>query len=121
MILLYQNTKTNKIYTFTELKNDYEDKNNYNISINDDIFNSILSQFYKNIKVIDNDIIKLCNDYAQYMECERYLNKTEQEDSIKELFYCIQNETIDDYIEILLEEDNKENYNLIIRLLKEVA
>ena len=94
-IKLYKDITTGNLYTFTEVKQEYEVSNNCEISVDDDTMIQIIHENLwsagGNMEIIcDNDpIIKWCNDYAKEMEANRCLTTEEIENSVRDIYYAI--------------------------------
>lgn len=99
-VKLYKDITTGNIYTFTEVKQEYEVSHNCEISVDNDTMIQIIHENLwsagGNMEIIcDNDpIIKWCNDYAEYMEADRYMTEEETENSIKEIYFAILNNDV---------------------------
>lgn len=91
-VKLYQDITTGNLYTFSEVKQEYEVSHNCEIPVDDDtmiqIIHDNLWSVGGNMKIIcDNDpVLAWCNDYADYMEAERFLNHEEKENSIRDCY-----------------------------------
>ena len=89
--VLYEDTKTNELYTKKELQELWE-----NIwccyvtdeEIDDIIFEN-LTQNGGNISIVNNKLLDLCNRIAMACESERYFTQWEQDDNIKCYYECI--------------------------------
>ena len=94
-VKLYKDLTTGNLYTFTEVKQEYEVSNNCEIQVDDDtmvqIINENLWSVGGNMEIIcDNDpIIKWCNDYAKEIEAEKHLKTEEIENSVRDIYYAI--------------------------------
>lgn len=97
-VKLYKDITTGYVYTFTEVKQEYEASNNCEISVDDDTMIQIIHENVwsagGNMEIICDPIIKWCNDYAEYMEADRYMTEEETEDSIKEIYLAILNNDV---------------------------
>lgn len=119
--LLYEDTTTNELKTFEEVKASYVEENNSDLPIPDDDMQLIimenLIQNGGNIRLIDDDILKWCNDYSEYNEADRYLSQAECDEGVKDIY-----ETINckgDYLENIIDnitEDTDEEQELLKRL-----
>ena len=126
---LYKDITTDKIYTFSEVKNAYEIENDCEIEIDNDtmiqIINENIISVGGNIQILtsnNDNILKWCNDYAEYMEADRGMAQDEIEDSIRDIFLAINNKyndilesTIDN---LYIEEEHGDGWELYCRLLE---
>lgn len=131
---LYKDITTDKIYTFAEVKNAYEVTNDCEIEIDDgsiiQVINENVFSVGGNIQVItscNDEVLKWCNDYAEYMEADRGMTQNEIDESIRDIFLAINNK-YDDILEsvidnLYVEEKHGESwklYNRLIEIIKEV-
>lgn len=93
---LYKDITTETIYTFEELKNEYEISVNVEIEIDDDTMTQIINENLwscgGNLMVIsseNNEILNWCNDYSKRMEANRVMTTEEIDESIRELYFAI--------------------------------
>lgn len=97
--LLYKDITTEKIFTFSELKNEYEFANDCEMEIDDATMDSIIYENLAcvggNIEIISNndEILKWCNDYCEYMNGDRVLSQEEKDNSLRDLYEAIANKT----------------------------
>ena len=85
IISLYEDITTGNLYTFSELKQEYEVSHNCEIPVDDDTMIQIIHENVwsvgGNVLIIcDNDsVLKWCNDYSQFMEAEKHMTTEEIE------------------------------------------
>lgn len=91
--MLYKDNDTGLIHTFSELKDLYAEHNNSDLPIDDDTMYLIiienLVQNNGNLVRLDDEILKWCNDFAEYNEADRYLTAEERELSVKTIYEWI--------------------------------
>lgn len=131
---LYKDITTDKIYTFAEVKNEYEVANDCEIEIDNDTMIQIIDEnvvsFGGNIQVVtpyNDEILAWCNDYAVYMEADRGMAQDEIDESIRDIFLAINNK-YDDILESIIdnlyieEKHGKswELYNRLTDIMKEI-
>lgn len=118
---LYRDMLTDKLFTIAEYKDAYEFEHNCDLPVDEDTILSILNgQLYPigNIRMIKNDILVWCNDYADYNEADRYLSKDEKDISVRDIYeYVLSRDTsfIKDMKEYM---DDKNGIELLNRLEK---
>lgn len=129
---LYKDITTDKFYTFTEVKNEYEVANDCEIEIDDDtmiqIINENVISVGGNIQIItscNDEILAWCNDYAEYMEADRCMTQDEIDEANRDNYlYIIGHWNIESIIDNLyIEEkhgDGWKLYNRLIEIMKEV-
>ena len=94
-VKLYQDITTGNLYTFSEVKQEYEASHNCEIPVDDDIMIQIIHENVwsvgGNVLIIcdNNSILKWCNDYAECMEAEKHLTTEEIENSVRDIYYAI--------------------------------
>lgn len=93
---LYEDITTNNLMTFEEVKQEYAKANNSDLPIdNDTMYLIIMENLYQNggnIRLVnesEDKILKWCNDYSEYNEADRYLNQTERDESVRDIYECI--------------------------------
>lgn len=97
--ILYKDITTEKIFTFSEIKNEYEIANDCEMKIDDATMNSIIYENLVcvggNIEIISNndEVLKWCNDYCEYMNGDRVLSQEEKDNSLRDLYEAIANKT----------------------------
>lgn len=115
---LYEDTSTNELKTFDEVKNIYLQSINADLPIDDVSMQLIIeTELLKNgsITSVEDSILSWCNDYADENEADRYLSQEERDTDVKDIYECIS--CRGDYIEEL--KDNllkREQTNLLINL-----
>lgn len=91
--LLYKDSTTDQIKIFAEVRNDYMEANNSDLPITDDVMQLIifenLVQNGGNIILIEDEILEWCNDYAEYMEADRFLSQEERDQILKNIYESI--------------------------------
>ena len=93
-VKLYKDIKADNLYTFSEVKQEYE-SHNCEIPVDDDTMIQIINENVwsvgGNVLIIcDNDsVLAWCNDYADYMQAEKYLKTEEIENSVRDIYYAI--------------------------------
>lgn len=118
--LLYKKIKTENIYTFAELKNEYEVENSCEIEVDEDSMFQIIREHIMNgeIELIFNNdkVLKWCNDYAYYVDADRGMTQKEIDNSIREIYLAITNKNDEQLIQSTM--DNIEDEMLMERLQK---
>ena len=118
--LLYKKIKTENIYTFAELKNEYEIENGCEIEVDEDSMFQIIREHIMNgeIELIFNNdkVLKWCNDYAYYVDADRGMTQKEIDNSIREIYLAIINRNDEQLIQSTM--DNIEDKMLMERLQK---
>lgn len=116
--LLYKETEKENIYTFAELKSEYEMENDCEIEVDNDSMLQIIRDYIikGKFKIICNndEVLKWCNDYAEYVEADRGMTQTEIDDSIREIYLAIKNGNDTNLIKSTM--DNIEDEVLMKRL-----
>lgn len=87
---------TGEIFTFDDIKGKYSYHHKYeeeptSEEVEEFIFEN-LAQNGGNIEVLtdeNDEVLKWCNDYAEFMEADRHLSQGEKDESIKEIYYAI--------------------------------
>ena len=94
-IRLYEDITTGNLYTFSEMKQEYEVSHNCEIPVDDDTMIQIIHENVwsvgGNVLIIcdNNSVLKWCNDYAEFMEAEKHLTTEEIENSVRDIYYAI--------------------------------
>lgn len=88
MINLYEDIDTNELFTKSELESIIYD-NGIKMNIDNFIFENMF-QNGGNIKIVNDDIIKWCNDFLTLFEADKYYSKCEQEENLKDMYTSIQ-------------------------------
>lgn len=96
-VILYKDITTENIMTLSEVKAEYAKANDCELPIDNETMESIIYENLAlvggNIEIIDNndEILAWCNDYAEYMEADRYMTEEEIKDGTKENYLAILN------------------------------
>ena len=94
-VKLYKDITTGNLYTFSEVKQEYEASHNCELTVDDDTMIQIIHEnlwFYGgDIAIISNNnsVLKWCNDYAEFMEADRCMTTEEIENSVRDIYYAI--------------------------------
>lgn len=121
---LYRHKDTSNILTFTEVLDEYREKNNSDLPIPDDEAELIVVyQLAKNggdyILLDDSDkLIKWCNDYADLNETDRYYSQNERDESVCDIYYCVSKN--DSYIKNIKENLKDNSCEEVKELLKQL-
>lgn len=121
--LLYKNTTTQKIFTFSEMKSEHEIANDCEMEIDDATMDSIIYENLAcvggNIEIIDNndEVLKWCNDYAEEIEADRTMYQDEIEASIRDIYEAIKN---NDKMLIEATKDNLFNGGELLERLEKI-
>lgn len=104
---LYEDTTTNQIKTFDEVKEEYIIVNDSDLPISDDVMHMIilneLVQNGGNIRLIhehNDELLKWVNDYGDLLEADRYFNQSERDMSARNLYLSIGMNDVDTVTEI---------------------
>ena len=121
---LYIHKDTNNILTFSEVLDEYREKNDSDLPIPDDEAELIVVyQLAKNdgdfILLDDSDkLLKWCNDYAELNEADRYFSKDERDVSVRDIYYCVSKN--DSYIKNIKENLEDNSCEEVKELLKQL-
>lgn len=94
-VRLYEDITTGNLYTFSEMKQEYEVSHNCEIPVDDDTMIQIIHENVwsvgGNVLIIcdNNSVLKWCNDYAEFMEAEKHMTTEEIENSVRDIYYAI--------------------------------
>lgn len=94
-VKLYKDITTENLYTFSEVKQEYEASHNCELPVDDDTMIQIIHENLwfcgGDIAIISNNnsVLKWCNDYAEFMEADRCMTTEEIENSVRDIYYAI--------------------------------